>query len=120
MRTVQGIASFCGAYWPGEEFTKPGYEAVKRCLVLDKKVHFYIVERTPQQRNAYVIKGDRVDTVPACFEGGDAWVLARFRGPKATTVGLLPKNTLGMSGLRSSHHVGSLDGQTGLRQRGLA
>ena len=28
MRTVQGIASFCGANWPGDEFTRPGYKPV--------------------------------------------------------------------------------------------
>lgn len=95
MRTVSGIASFCGANWPGEEFTKAGYEAVGRATVAEKKAHFYVVMRTPpHRRQAYVIKGDRVDVVSACFEGGDDWVLARFKGPKATTVGLLQKNAL--------------------------
>jgi hypothetical protein len=95
MRTVKGIASFCGANWPGDEFTKQGFEAVTRCTVSDQKAHFYVVMRTPPlKRQAYVLKGDRVEVVPACFDGGDAWVLARFRGAKATTVGLLQKNAL--------------------------
>lgn len=95
MRTVNGIASFCGANWPGDEFTKQGYEAVRRSTVSDRKVHFYVVMRTPPiRRQAYVLKGDRVDVVPACFEGGDDWVLARFKGSKATTVGLLQKTGL--------------------------
>jgi hypothetical protein len=95
MRTVKGIVSFCGANWPGDEFTKGGYEGVSRCMVSDPKAHFYVVRRTPpQQRQAYVLKGDRVEVVPTCFEGGDAWVFARFKGAKATTVGLLQKNAL--------------------------
>ena len=47
MRTVKGIVSFCGANWPGDEFTKGGYEALKRCTVSDKKAHFHVVMRTP-------------------------------------------------------------------------
>ncbi len=95
MRTVSGIASFCGANWPGDEFTRQGYKAVSRGTVAEPKVHFHVVRRAPSvQRQAYVLKGDRVDVVPACFEGGDAWVLARFKGPKAVTVGLLKKDAL--------------------------
>jgi hypothetical protein len=95
MRTVTGIASFCGANWPGEDFTREGYTSVERCRVSDAKAHFYAVRRTPPlKRKAYVIQGDQVEVVPACFEGGDAWVLARFKGPKAITVGLLQKNAL--------------------------
>jgi hypothetical protein len=95
MLTVNGIASFCGANWPGDEFTKGGYEAIRRCTVSDPKTYFHVVMRTPPlKRQAYVLKGDRVDVVPTCFEGGDAWVLARFKGSKATTVGLLQKNAL--------------------------
>ena len=48
----------------------------------------------PLLRRAYVVQGDRVDVVPTCFEGGDAWVLARFRGSKAATAGLLKKEIL--------------------------
>ena len=95
MRTVSGIASFCGANWPGDEFTPGGYEAVSRCTVSEKKAYFHVVMRTPPlKRQAYVLQGDRVEVVPACFEGGDAWVLARFKGSKATTVGLLRKDAL--------------------------
>jgi hypothetical protein len=95
MITVKGIASFCGANWPGDEFTKQGYKATQRCTVSEPKAHFHVVMRTPPTpRQAYVIKGDRVEAVPACFEGGDAWVLARFRGSRAATVGLLKKYAL--------------------------
>ena len=92
MRTVKGIASFCGANWPGDEFTRQGYKPVQRCTVAAPKTHFHVVMRTPPvQRQAYVLKGDRVEVVPACFDGGDAWGLARYRGSQATTVGLLRK-----------------------------
>jgi hypothetical protein len=95
MRTVNGIASFCGANWPGDEFTRQGYKAVTRGTVMERQVHFHVVMRAPPlRRQAYVIKGDRVDVVPTCFEGGDDWVLARFRGSGATTMGLLRKDAL--------------------------
>ena len=84
MRTVQGIASFCGANWPGDEFTRQGYKPVTRCTVSAPKAHFHVVMRAPPlRRQAYVIQGDRVDVVPTCFEGGDAWVFARFQGSQS-------------------------------------
>jgi hypothetical protein len=95
MTTVNGIASFCGANWPGDEFTREGYKTVQRCTVSEGKAHFHVVGPAPPiRRPAYVLKGNRVEVVPACFEGGDAWVLARFKGAKATTVGLLKKDAL--------------------------
>jgi hypothetical protein len=95
MRTVNGIASFCGANWPGDEFTRPGFKPVTRCFVAAPKAHFHVVRRAPPlRRQAYVIQGDQVDIVPTCFEGGDDWVFARFRGPRATTAGLLRKEAL--------------------------
>jgi hypothetical protein len=95
IRTVSGIASFCGANWPGDEFTSQGYKRVSHCTVSDPKAYFHVVMRTPPvRRQAYVLQGDRVEVVPACFEGGDAWVMARFKGPRGTTVGLLKKDAL--------------------------
>jgi hypothetical protein len=95
MRTVNGIASFCGANWPGDEFTRLGFKPVARCSVAAPKAHFHVVMRAPPlRRQAYVIQGDQVDMVPTCFEGGDAWVFVRFRGPSATTAGLLRKEAL--------------------------
>ena len=95
MKTVDGIALFCGANWPGDEFYRQGYKAVTRGTVAERQAHFHVVMRAPPlRRQAYVIKGDRVYVVPSCFEGGDDWVLARFRGSEATTVGLLRKEAL--------------------------
>ncbi len=95
MKTVEGIPSFCGANWPGDEFTRDGFKPVERCTVSEPKTLFHVVMRIPPEpRRAFVLKGDRVEVVPACFEGGDNWVLARFRGAKATTVGLIKKDAL--------------------------
>jgi hypothetical protein len=95
MRTVSGIASFCGANWPGDEFTRQGYKPVQPCTVSDPKAYFHEVMRAPPtRRQAYVLKGDRLEVVPACFAGGDAWVMARFQGSRGATVGLLKKEAL--------------------------
>jgi hypothetical protein len=95
LRPVSGVPSFCGANWPGDEFTRQGYKPPQRGTVAVAKTHFHVVGRTPPQpQRGYVIRGDRVEVVPACFDGGDTWVLARFRGPKLATVGLLRKDDL--------------------------
>jgi hypothetical protein len=95
MRTVDGIASFCGANWPGDDFTRDGYESLTHCIVSVPKAYFHVAMRTPpDRRKGFVLKGDRVETVSTCFEGGDDWVFARFRGPEISTVGMLRKDTL--------------------------
>jgi len=95
MLTVDGIASFCGAYWPGDTFIRDGYEAPTRCTVTRQKAHFCAVMRPPPvERKAYVLKGDGVEATSTCFEGGDPYVFARFKGPRGTTVGLLPRDAL--------------------------
>ena len=100
MRTVSGIASFCGANWPGDEFTRQGYKGVQRCMVSEPKAHFHAVMRTPPRpRQAYVVKGDRVEVVPACFAGGDAWVLARFKGAPGHHCGTAQERGPGVSRL---------------------
>jgi hypothetical protein len=95
MRTVDGIASFCGANWPGDDFTRDGYESATLCTVSVPKAYFHVAMRTPpDRRKGFVLKDDRVETVYTCFEGGDDWVFARFRGSKITTVGMLRKDAL--------------------------
>ena len=95
MRTVKGIVSFCGANWPGDEFTRGGYEALRRCTVSDQKAYFYVVMRTPPlTAPSLCSQGRPGGGGPHRFEGGDARVMARFKGSKATTVGLLQKNAL--------------------------
>jgi hypothetical protein len=95
MRTVDGIASFCGAYWPGDDFSRDGYEPTTQCVVYESRAYFHVVMRSPpDRRKGFALKGDRVETVSTCFEGGDDWVFARFRGPNITTVGMLRRDAL--------------------------
>jgi hypothetical protein len=95
MRTVDGIASFCGANWPGDDFTRDGYEPATLCTVSIPKAYFHVAMRIPpDRRKGFVLKGNRVETVSTCFDGGDDWVFARFRGAKITTVGMLRKDAL--------------------------
>jgi hypothetical protein len=95
MQTEAGIVSFCGASWPGDLFTPQGYEPVTRCVVSETKAYFHVVMRNPpDRRKGYVLKGDVVETAPACFEGGDDWIFARFRGRQITTAGLLHRDAL--------------------------
>lgn len=95
MHTVRGIASFCGANWPGEEFDKTMFEAVRRRTVMARKAHFFVVGgMPPEQRPAYVIRGDRVEMVPVWGALGKDWVLARFKGKRGVTVGLIKKTGL--------------------------
>jgi len=95
MLTVDGIASFCGAYWPGDTFSRDGYEAPTRCTVTRPKAHFHVaMPPPPVERKAYVLQGDVVEVAPTCFEGGAPYVFARFKGPRVTTVGLLPRDAL--------------------------
>jgi hypothetical protein len=95
MRTVDGIASFCGADWPGDEFTRDGYESATLCTVSAPRAYFHVAMRPPpERRKGFVLEGNRVETVSTCFEGGDEWVFARFRGAEITTVGMLRKDAL--------------------------
>ncbi len=95
MRLVKGMVSFCGANWPGEVFTREGFESLTRCKVVSPKAYFHVVMHCPpEKRKAYVIKGDMVEVAPFRQEGCDDWVLARFKGSKAATVGLLRKDAL--------------------------
>jgi hypothetical protein len=95
MRTVAGIPSFCGANWPGDDFSKKGYERVRKCTVAVPKSFFHVAMRTPpERRKGFVLQGDQVETVATCFDGGDTWVFGRYRGAKSSTVGMLKKDDL--------------------------
>ena len=95
METVSGVPSFCGANWPGDVYGREGYEPLTRYRVIVPKSRFYVVMFSPpSERKAYVIKGDEVEVIPTRHEQSEDYVLARFKGPKSTTVGLLRKDTL--------------------------
>jgi hypothetical protein len=95
LRPVQGVPSFCGANWPGEEFGRESFKAVELRQVKVPQAHFYEVGGLPpRQRPAYVIRGDRLEVVPVQGEGRNTWVLARFRGNRGVTAGLLKNAAL--------------------------
>ncbi len=90
MRTVDGIASFCGAGWPGDVFPSDGFRPPAVCTVAVEQAVFHVVDHIePEPRRASVIAGDRVEVVSAPHDPDGEWLLARFAGETLTTVGLL-------------------------------
>jgi hypothetical protein len=95
MRPVAGIPSFCGANWPGDDFSKNGYTPLHTCTVTVPKTFFHRAMRMPpERRKGFVLQGDKVEIVATCIDGGDAWVFARYHGAKRSTVGMLKKDDL--------------------------
>jgi hypothetical protein len=95
MVTTDGIASFCGAYWPGDSFERAGWHAPFRCRVTEERAHFLVVgSLPPSRRPGYVVKGDQVEAWNLVNESSPAWLLARFVGPTRTTAGLLERDAL--------------------------
>jgi hypothetical protein len=95
LQAGDGIASFCGANWPGDAFTNAKFLAPSPCRVTAARAYFHSLgPMPPPQNRAYVVSGDTVDTVPVQqTESGD-WVLARFNGPKNATAGFLRRSDL--------------------------
>lgn len=94
MLTTNGIASFCGAYWPGETFTKKDFKPPFPCKVTEAKAHFLVVSPNPAPRKGYVVKGNAVEAVSLVNEGTPGWLLTRFVGKSQTTAGLLERDAL--------------------------
>jgi hypothetical protein len=95
MVTTSGIASFCGAYWPGDTFVREGWKPPVRCQITADKAHFFVVGQLPSEpRKGYVVKGDWVEAVGLVNESSAAWLLARFVGKTRTTAGLLERDAL--------------------------
>lgn len=93
MEVVSGIAGFCGAGWSGDEIGRDGFKPATECTVTAERSHFYVVETgAPAQRRAYVIRGDRLEVLPVRHELQGDWVLARFTGPRISTIGLFSGN----------------------------
>lgn len=90
MRVVAGIPSFCGAYWPGECYSRAAFSPPRICGVTARRARFLVVMPSPpQERRGYVVAGNSVETVPTQHDDASAYVLARYRGTRATTAGLL-------------------------------
>jgi hypothetical protein len=95
MHTSAGIASFCGANWPGETFTSDSWKPAFRCQVTVPKAHFFVVGLLPSaQRQGFVVKGDWVEAIGLVNESSAAWLLVRFVGKTSTTAGLLERDAL--------------------------
>ncbi len=95
MAPTAGIASFCGANWPGESFARASWQPPQSCTVSADKAHFLVVgPLPPEPRRGYVVRGDRVEVLSLVNEGSPAWVLGRFVGPSRTTAGLLERDAL--------------------------
>lgn len=98
MEPLSESTAFCGSGWQGDVFTKDGYQPLENCIVSAERAHFYVVDKfPPEKRKAYVIAGDPVEVAPVRNEGGDDFVLARFKGAKSVTVGFMHKNDLDCS-----------------------
>lgn len=95
VETTKGIASFCGANWPGDSFAEEGWKPAFRCRVTEPKARFLVVgPLPPPKRKGYVVKGNWVEAVGLVNEGSAAWLLTRFVGKDRTTAGLLERDAL--------------------------
>lgn len=94
-QTSQGVASFCGANWPGDVFNRESWKPAFRCQVARDRVHFNVVGPLPPvPRKAYVVKGDWVEALDLVNESSAGWLLARYVGQTRTTAGLLERDAL--------------------------
>ncbi len=58
MQVTAGIASFCGANWPGETLVEERWKPAFRCRVTRAKAHFHVVGTLPpDRRKAFVVEG---------------------------------------------------------------
>ena len=95
MSAVAGVPSFCGAGWNGELFTRKGFKAATRCTVNAAKARLYqVMPSPPRERKGYLVASDAVETVPTQHGDAGPFVLVRYKGAKATTVGLLKRAML--------------------------
>jgi hypothetical protein len=86
----EGIASFCGANWPGDKFVRDKFKAVRSRRVTSPRAYLHTVgPLPPAQGRAFVSAGHTVETVPVQDTQGKDWVLARYKGPKNVTAGFL-------------------------------
>jgi hypothetical protein len=110
METVTGIASFCGAGWPGDVFSDDGFIPPTACTVGVERSVFHVVDHVEAEpRRSYVVSGDLVETVPAPHDPDQEWLLARFTGENITTVGLLRAGGLRCSASEAQEECRTLE-----------
>lgn len=94
-QVTKGIASFCGANWPGDRFTPQGWKPAYRCKVLNHRARFHVVGTLPPpERKGFVVKGDWVEALDLVNDHSAAWRLTRYLGKTQTTAGLLASDAL--------------------------
>lgn len=96
LKLISGSASFCGAEWSGEHFSRDGFEPLEiREVDADKAFFFVVMTSPPDRRKGYVLRGDTLETAPCRHEGSEKYLLARFRGANGgCTAGLIEKDSL--------------------------
>jgi hypothetical protein len=95
METGTGIASFCGANWPGETFAADCWKPLFRCRVTAARAYFYEVGPLPSKRlAAYLVQGDWVEAVGLVNESSAAWLLVRYSAKGRVTAGLIERDAL--------------------------
>ncbi|MFZ1641967.1 MAG: hypothetical protein WAV07_11190 [Candidatus Contendobacter sp.] len=95
MGETTGIASFCGANWPGDTFTKAAWRPAFRCQVTARKARLFAVSALPPpERKGFVVKGDWVEALDLVNEDSVGWLLTRYVGKSQTTAGLLERDAL--------------------------
>lgn len=91
---TKGIASFCGAGWPGDTFRKDGWKPPFGCTVVAPKASFLTASASPEETGESVSKGDAVEAVGLVNEGTPGWLLTRAGKDGRRTAGLLERDAL--------------------------
>lgn len=95
MNTINGVAPFCGAYWPGDSFVLESFKPTQLCRVTMPQTYFHeVVLGAPAQLTTFVVENDLVEVVSENYNLGQNWVLARFQTAQTTIVGLMKKDNL--------------------------
>ncbi len=95
MEVVDGIASFCGTGWSGDGFTTRDFVSPVPCTVTADRSTVHVVEYPePETSISWLVRGDRVEAVPARFDSGEKWLLGRATGQKSSVMGLLKSEDL--------------------------
>jgi len=85
-----GIHARCEGEARSLELSRAGVKAPVACTVTAAQATFWDAD-TGEERLAYVVKGDKVDTAASSERGK---TIARFRGTKGSTLGLLETRSL--------------------------
>jgi hypothetical protein len=93
---LKGSLSCCGDGWAAPNRPLAFSGPPTTCTVKSERAIFYDDPVKQMEHHPYVQRGDVVNIVPApaTAEGMGPFVVARFQGPKKTTMGLLKRDDL--------------------------